>query len=99
MNKLPRYNVNPFLDSLCDEEEVPMWKSKANEKQVGGDHYKQFKGFEPWDVIVAWDLNYLEGTALKYISRWKHKNGTEDLRKAIHFLEKAIEVEEKKNAI
>ncbi len=68
----------------------------ANDKQHGGNHYKQFKGFEPWDVITEWGLGYLDGTALKYIARWKHKNGVEDLKKAIHFLEKAVEVEEAK---
>lgn len=72
--------------------------SKANEIQHGGNHYKQFKGFEPWDVITEWGLGYLDGTALKYIARWKHKNGLEDLRKAIHFLQKAIEVEEAREA-
>lgn len=65
---------------------------KANDIQIGGNHYKQFKGMEPWDVITGWELGYLEGTALKYISRWKHKNGVQDLEKAIHFLQKAIEV-------
>ena len=67
---------------------------EANDKQIGGDHYKQFKGYEPWDVITAWNLGYLDGTALKYIARWRDKNGIEDLKKAIHFLEKAIEVYE-----
>ena len=47
---------------------------------------------EPWDVITGWQLGYLDGTALKYIARWKHKGGVEDLKKAIHFLEKAVEV-------
>ena len=68
----------------------------ANDIQISGDHYKQFKGMEPWDVITAWGLGYLDGTALKYIARWKHKNGIEDLKKAIHFLQKTIEVEEAK---
>lgn len=68
----------------------------ANDIQIAGNHYKQFKDFEPWDVITAWDLGYLDGTALKYIARWKHKNGVEDLKKAVHFLQKKIEVEERK---
>lgn len=69
---------------------------KANDVQHGGTHYKQFKGFEPWDVITEWKLGYLEGTALKYIARWRYKNGVEDLKKAMHFLQKAIEVENEK---
>ena len=72
-------------------------KMNANEKQYGGDHYKKYGDLQPWDVVIAWKLGYLDGTALKYIARWKDKNGLEDLRKAIHFLEKLIETEEKKN--
>jgi hypothetical protein len=67
----------------------------ANAKQIGGKHYKQFK-FQPWDVVLDWELGYLDGTALKYIARWKDKNGLEDIKKAIHFLEKLVEVTEAK---
>lgn len=48
---------------------------------------------QPWDYITSNNLGYLEGTAIKYLSRWRSKNGIEDLRKAIHFIEKLIEVE------
>jgi len=51
---------------------------------------------ECWDYILANDLGYLEGTAIKYITRWKKKNGVEDILKAIHFLEKLVEVEKQK---
>jgi hypothetical protein len=70
--------------------------TNANDTQIAGNHYKQFAGCEPWDVITAWGLGYLDGTALKYIARWRHKGGIEDLRKAMHFLQKTIEVEEAK---
>lgn len=62
----------------------------ANDKQIGGDHY-QSKAIQPWDYIISNKMGYLEGTAVKYITRWKEKNGIEDIRKAIHFLEKLIE--------
>lgn len=62
-----------------------------NQRQVGGSHYQKLDP-APWDVITAWNLGYLEGTALKYIARWRDKNGIEDLNKAIHFLQKAVEV-------
>lgn len=65
---------------------------KANEVQHGGNHYKQFSNYEPWDVITAWNLGYLDGTALKYIARHRDKGKAEDLKKAIHFLQKALEV-------
>lgn len=64
----------------------------ANEIQVGGGHYKQFK-FETWDVINDWGLGYFDGNAVKYLSRWRHKHGVEDLRKAAHYIQKLIELE------
>lgn len=69
--------------------------SEADQKQIAGVHYKNLDP-EPWNVITAWGLGYLDGTALKYIARWKHKNGIEDLEKAIHFLQKCVEVERAK---
>lgn len=69
----------------------------ANEIQVAGNHYKERGKYQPWDVIVEWNLGFLEGNALKYISRWRSKGGIEDIRKAIHYLEKLIEVEKEKN--
>lgn len=66
----------------------------VNDIQYGGDHYKKYGDLQPWDVITAWNLGYLDGTALKYIARWRDKGGVEDLKKAIHFLQKKIEIEE-----
>ncbi len=77
---------------LKDYRETGYKQPKANDVQFGGDHYKKYGALQPWDVITAWNLGYLDGTALKYIARWKDKNGIEDLKKAIHFLEKTIEV-------
>lgn len=73
--------------------------TRANDIQIAGTHYKRFKGHEPWDVIIAWGLGYLDGTAVKYLARWKHKGGVEDLKKAAHFIQKLIEEEEKKNGL
>lgn len=84
----------PYLGSRPDP--LIVRKATANEVQHGGTHYKKYGDMQPWDVIVAWNLDYLAGTALKYIARWEDKGGIEDLRKAIHFLEKKIEVEEEK---
>ena len=66
---------------------------QANSKQIAGDHYKKYGDLQPWDVILSWNLGYLEGTALKYIARWRDKGGLDDIRKAVHFLEKLLEVE------
>ena len=65
----------------------------ANSVQHGGDHYKTMP-IQPWDYVAANGLGYFEGTAVKYLTRWRAKGGVEDLKKAIHFIEKLIEVEE-----
>ena len=61
----------------------------ASTKQVGGDHYKM--SLQPIDVIDAWGLDFYEGSALKYLARHRKKNGAEDLKKAIHYLELLLE--------
>ena len=64
----------------------------ANDKQVGGTHYKTM-AIQPWEIIERNNLNYWEGNALKYLLRKKH-NRIEDLQKAIHHIEKLIEIEQ-----
>lgn len=58
---------------------------KPETYQIGGDHY-QSKGIQPIDYIRANDLDYFEGNAIKYITRHRNKNGSEDIRKAVHYL-------------
>ena len=69
---------------------------RANEKQVGGDHYKNM-GVEPWDVVDTWPLyqriGYYRGGALKYIMRMGGKDEeAQEIGKGIHYLEKLLEV-------
>lgn len=61
----------------------------ANGHQVGGQHYA--KPIQHWDYVIAQGLGYFEGQITKYVSRWRDKNGLEDLKKARHFLDKLIE--------
>ena len=65
---------------------------KANQMQIGGNHYKELDP-QPWDLIRAWNLGYMEGNVIKYVGRWQSKGGLEDLRKARHYLDKLIEYE------
>lgn len=61
-------------------------------------HYCAGRRYEPWDVIIDWKLDYLTGTALKYISRAGRKDPSkeiEDLRKSIAYMNKRIELLEK----
>lgn len=61
----------------------------ANERQVGGGHYSG--EYQHWDFVEDAGLRYVPGNATKYVARWRKKNGRQDLEKAIHYLDKAIE--------
>lgn len=63
----------------------------ANDKQVGGNHYRT--EIQHWDWASANELDYFQGCITKYVARHKKKNGLEDLLKAQHFLFKYIEQE------
>jgi hypothetical protein len=65
----------------------------ALQRQEGGSHYVT-KGIQPVEYIHANNLGFCEGNVVKYVTRWKDKNGVADLRKAIHYIELLIELEE-----
>ena len=62
-------------------------------------HYTQGK-FETIEIIEEFtkDLEGIEafciGNAVKYLSRWPYKNGVEDLKKAIWYINKVVERKE-----
>ena len=71
---------------------------ESNDKMVSHpDHYMSETGLEVIDVIEAFtfDLKGIEatdtGNILKYICRWKRKNGLQDLEKAKWYLDHLID--------
>jgi hypothetical protein len=65
-----------------------------NEKVNHPSHYNQGK-LEVIDVIDDWNLGFYEGNVIKYVSRYKLKNGIEDLKKAKWYLDRLIQNHEK----
>lgn len=65
------------------------------ESQVGGDHYKQLV-IQPVEYIHKNGIGYMEGCAIKYLTRWRNKGGIQDLEKAKHFIDLLIELESTK---
>ncbi len=68
----------------------------AKDYQIGGEHYKS-KGIQPIEYIMANELDFCEGNVIKYVSRWRQKNGLDDLLKAKHYLEFLIERERERS--
>lgn len=58
----------------------------AKEKQVGGNHYKDY-AIQPIEFIIKNNIPFSEGCIIKYAMRWKEKDGHKDLDKIIHYAE------------
>ena len=75
---------------------------ECNDKMVSHpSHYQSETGLEVIDVIEAFtfDLKGIEAVdtanVIKYICRWKNKNGLQDLKKAAWYLDNLINNVEK----
>jgi len=78
-SQLPLMMDNPDPDSPLDV-------------QVGGGHYKDLP-IQPIEYIYKNNLNFLQGNIVKYATRYKDKNGKEDLEKVIHYAQLLIAME------
>lgn len=81
---------------MNDEETVYVTPRKSAQSpldvQVGGSHYKDF-AIQPVEFIHANGIPYMEGNVIKYVARWRSKNGLKDLEKAKHYIDLLIELE------
>lgn len=84
------------LVSVLAPDSGPVGNGSARLDQVGGTHYAKHK-IQPWDVWDEYDLDRYTANAVKYLLRGGDKPGNtrlQDLKKARHYLDKAIEMEE-----
>lgn len=91
---------HPSWDEFVEMEypaSTPVVEPKAAyDKQVGGDHYKQFR-IQPAHYCYVNKLNNLESEVISYVSRARFKwadnkdKQIEDYKKAIHTIELLME--------
>jgi hypothetical protein len=82
----------PDIEGYKVENKNQLEEGNANARQVGGTHYKTpGKQSEHWDLVIEYGWDYFQGQIIKYLMRWRLKNGIEDLEKARHYLDKYIE--------
>lgn len=95
------YNTQPDViiergwqveSSLVKDTEVLTASLNALNTQVGGDHYKKLK-IQPIEFIHANNIPFIEGNIIKYIVRWRDKNGIKDLEKVKHYVDLLISLE------
>jgi hypothetical protein len=96
--------LTPEMDAALDKlitmsQTEGHWQVTGNvstplEIQVAGNHYKG-KKIQPVEYIHANGLNFLEGCIVKRITRWRDKDGFQDLEKIKHEVDLMIEMEKK----
>lgn len=62
------------------------------QEQIGGNHYKGLP-YQPVEFAVDAKLDFIQGCIVKYVSRYKNKNGIEDLQKAKHFAKLGLKLD------
>ncbi len=79
---------------LANEHELILQYSTSNtniEKETVAKPKRYNSGsIEVWDAIQQLGADYLQGNVIKYTMRYKHKNGAEDLKKAVNYLAKML---------
>jgi Protein of unknwon function (DUF3310) len=75
-----------------------MDKTKELTKQVGGTHYRTL-AIQPVEYIFANGIGFAEGNVIKYVTRWRDKNGVVDLEKAKHYIDLLIENEQQERPV
>lgn len=82
-NSYTKLTEQEFIDFM----ELPIDKTN---NPIEPSHYTQFD-IQPIDYIESNRLDFFEGNVVKYVSRYKSKNGLEDLKKAQFYLNRLIE--------
>ena len=85
--------------SICDDQSnIRKLRSLEKEEVTNPKHYDKV-GFaiQPIEYITKNEFDFLEGNVIKYVSRYQHKGGVNDLLKARTYIEFLIERERGKN--
>jgi hypothetical protein len=75
----------------------PLNKSGVLDRQEGGNHYKKYGDYQPWQVFGKWltpeELKgYMKGTVIAYLARESDKGGREDIKKAMHTIQLYLKI-------
>ena len=64
---------------------------EALKEQVGGAHYKNLP-FQPVELFAKTKCSAFQANIWKYITRYKYKDGWQDIRKCRHYAKLALEL-------
>ena len=66
--------------------------NKPSDNQIGGKHYGNM-AIEPVEFAMKNGLDFCQASIIKYVCRFREKNGIEDLKKAKHYIDILINSE------
>ena len=86
-----------YAQTLIDRIASENWRTETIHKQVGGSHYRDMT-VQPWQAMEAWLTpeeyrGYHKAVAIAYLARERQKGGLQDIEKAIHHLQRLVEIE------
>ena len=84
--------LQPYPSKLSTNEYVDKITGRTLPDNISPQHYQQ-GNIQVLDFITDQKFSYLEGNIVKYICRYKTKNGLEDLEKADYYLSRLIELQ------
>lgn len=87
-NNFKTRNIREFQNHLTQ-----CIKNSSLDKQVDGDHYKKLEIQPATYSYKNFGPGWHQGEIIKYVSRYRDKNGVVDLEKAKHLIEMLIELE------
>lgn len=86
-------SVDPVpVQSVPIHEQCELKMSNPLNIQIAGGHYKSMK-IQPVEYAHANNLDFFQGSVVKYVTRFRNKNGKQDLEKAKHFIDLLIKLE------
>ena len=79
--------ICPACRSYLSHLQIACTEEKDN---INPDHYGN-SGIDVIDFCQANNLDFMQGNVIKYVFRYKNKNGLEDLEKAKEYIDRMIE--------
>lgn len=80
------------MTEQSESNETQVSQPENSRGQIGGNHYERM-AIDPLEFCHANHFEAAEGAIIKYVCRHRFKGGAEDLLKAIHILERLLELE------
>jgi hypothetical protein len=88
-------DINELQNNWLIEDGQVISQNEENKPLEKVNHPNHYGGennvYEAIKIIEAHDLNFVEGNVIKYLLRYKKKNGYEDLEKALWYMVRLVE--------